>query len=249
MRKRIRLGVGTVVALAALAFASQAFAAYTPKLAVQMGAAGTTIHLTIPSTDDPTALLVFYAPAGTTANLGATAGTTIGTLDAKAAAGALGGATLPLTGTVEARAAGGTYLSSGVQVPLAAAATRCTGTATPRRVLGAEAHGGRPDARGAAVRRPGLGRARSGRVVLADGLPAAVRHPGEPRRRRVRREGVRGELHRQGRLHGHVRHRTSGGSARRRTPRRRARRTCRRRSSRSPTSRPAASRSARSSAC
>ena len=130
MRKRIRLGVGTVVALAALAFASQAFAAYTPKLAVQMGTAGTTIHLTIPSTDDPTALLVFYAPAGTVANLGATAGTTIGTLDAKAAAGALGGATLPLTGTVEARAADGTYLSSGVQVPLAAAATRCTGTAT-----------------------------------------------------------------------------------------------------------------------
>ena len=145
---------------------------------------------------------MFYAPAGTVANLGATAGTTIGTLDAKAAAGALGGATLPLTGTVEARAADGTYLSSGVQVPLAAAATRCTGTATPRRLLGAEAHGGRPDARGAAVRRPGLGRARSGRVVLPDGLPAAVRHPGEPRRRRVRREGVRGELHRQGRLHG-----------------------------------------------
>jgi hypothetical protein len=130
MRKRIRLGVGTVAALAALAFASQAFAAYSPKLAVQMGAAGTSIHLTIPSTDDPTALLVFYAPAGTVANLGATAGTTIGTLDAKAAAGALGGATLPLTGTVEARAADGTYLSSGVPVPLAAAATRCTGTAS-----------------------------------------------------------------------------------------------------------------------
>ena len=130
MRKRIRLGVGTVVALAALAFASQAFAAYTPKLAVQMGTAGTTIHLTIPSTDDPTALLVFYAPAGTSASLAATAGTTIGTLEAKAAAGALGGATLPLTGTVEARAPDGTYLSSGVQVPLAAAATRCTGTAT-----------------------------------------------------------------------------------------------------------------------
>lgn len=130
MRKTIRLGVGTIVALAALAFAGQAFAAYTPKLAVQMGAAGTSIHLTIPSTDDPTALLVFYAPAGTVANLGATAGTTVGTLEAKAAAGALGGATLPLTGTVEARAAAGTYLSSGQQVPLAAAATRCTGTTT-----------------------------------------------------------------------------------------------------------------------
>ena len=129
MRKRIRLGVGTVVALAALAFASQAFAAYTPKLVVQMGTAGTTIHLTIPSTDDPTARLTFFVPAGTGVNLGATAGSTIGTLDAKAAAGALGGATLPLTGTVQARAADGTYLSSGVAVPLAKAATACTTTA------------------------------------------------------------------------------------------------------------------------
>lgn len=130
MRKTIRLGVASAAALAALALAGQAFAAYTPKLQVNMGTAGTTIHLTIPSTDDPTALLVFYAPAGTTATLTATAGSTIGTLEAKAAAGALGGATLPLTGTVEVRAAGGTYLSSGQQVPIATAATRCTGTAT-----------------------------------------------------------------------------------------------------------------------
>ena len=100
-----------------------------PKLAVQMGTAGTTIHLTIPPTDDPTARLTFFVPAGTGVNLGATAGSTIGTLDAKAAAGALGGATLPLTGTVQARAANGTYLSSGVAVPLAQAATACTTTA------------------------------------------------------------------------------------------------------------------------
>src|SRR5437868_4332962 len=131
MRKKLlRIGVGLAAATAALAFASQALATYSPKLAVQMNSNGTTIHLTIPNTDDPTALLVFYAPAGTQANLSASAGTTIGTLDAKAAAGALGGATLPLTGTVEARAAGGTYLSGGVNVPLADAATRCTGTAT-----------------------------------------------------------------------------------------------------------------------
>ena len=130
MRRTLRLGVGAIAGLAALALAGQAFAAYTPKLAVQMGAAGTRIHLTIPPTDDPTAHLVFYAPAGTSANLGATAGSTIGTLDAKAAAGALGGATLPLTGTVQVRAANGTYLSSGQQVPLAAAATLCSGTAT-----------------------------------------------------------------------------------------------------------------------
>ena len=130
MRKSIRLGVVMAVAAAALTIAAQAFAAYTPKLTVQMSPAGTNIHLAIPPADDPTALLVFYAPAGTSANLGASAGTTIGTLTAQASAAALGGATLPLTGTVEVRAANGTYLSSGQQVPLATAATRCTGTAT-----------------------------------------------------------------------------------------------------------------------
>jgi hypothetical protein len=130
MRKTIRLGVGAIAGLAALLYAGQALAAYAPKLVVKMGDAGTTIHLSIPPSDDPTALLVFYAPAGTSANLSATPGSTIGTLTAQASAGALGGATLPLTGTVEVRAGDGTYLSSGQQVPLSTAATRCTGTAT-----------------------------------------------------------------------------------------------------------------------
>jgi hypothetical protein len=130
MRKTIRLGVGLIAAFAALAFAAQAFASYAPKLYVQMGSAGTTIHLAISPNDDPTAHLVFYAPAGTAANLTAAAGSTIGTLDAKATAAALGGATLPLTGTVQVRAPGGTYLSSGQQVPIANAAMACTGTAT-----------------------------------------------------------------------------------------------------------------------
>jgi hypothetical protein len=130
MRKTIRFGVVALAAAVALALAGQALASYAPKLVVQMGSAGTTIKLSIPPADDPTAQLTFFAPAGTGANLSASAGTTIGVLDAKAAAGALGGATLPLTGTVQARAADGTYLSSGQQVPLAAAAQRCTGTAT-----------------------------------------------------------------------------------------------------------------------
>ena len=41
----------------------------------------------------------------------------------------LGGALLPLTGTVQVRAATGTYVSGTTQVPMAAAATQCTGTA------------------------------------------------------------------------------------------------------------------------
>ena len=128
MRKLIRISLGAAAGLAALAFAAPTLAAYAPKLAVQMGDAGTTIKLAIPPADDPTAKLTFFAPAGTGANLSATAGTTIGTLEAKASAAALGGATLPLTGTVQARAADGTYLSSGQPRPLALASMGCTGT-------------------------------------------------------------------------------------------------------------------------
>jgi hypothetical protein len=127
MRKATRAAVLALAGALALAATGQALAAYSPKLAVQQRSGATTIHLTIPNTDDPTAKLTFFAPAGTGANLSATAGTTIGTLEAKAAAGALSGATLPLTGTVQVRAAEGTYLSSGQPVPLAAAASRCTG--------------------------------------------------------------------------------------------------------------------------
>jgi hypothetical protein len=130
MRRWTRVAVLGCAGAFALVAAGQALAAYTPKLVVQMGDAGTTIKLAIPSTDDPTANLTFFAPAGTSANLSATAGSTIGTVEAKATAAALGGATLPLTGTVQARAASGTYLSNGQQVPLAAAATACTKTAT-----------------------------------------------------------------------------------------------------------------------
>ena len=108
------------MALAALAFASQAFAAYTPEA---RRADGHRRHDDPP--DDPARQTTrpqgsrSSSRPGPAANLGATAGSTIGTLDAKAAAAALGGATLPLTGTVQARAANGTYLSSGVAVPLA----------------------------------------------------------------------------------------------------------------------------------
>jgi hypothetical protein len=130
MRKWTRVAVLGCVGALALVAAGQALAAYAPKLVVQMGDAGTTIKLSIPSTDDPTFRLTFYAPAGTGASLGASPGSTIGTLDAKASAAALGGATLPLTGSVQARAANGTYLSNGQQVPLATASMICTQTTT-----------------------------------------------------------------------------------------------------------------------
>lgn len=129
MRRTTRAVVLGCVGALALTVAGQAFAAYTPRIAAWTSGASTTIAFTAPSTDDPTARLQFLVPSGFTANLGS-AGQTIGTVDAKTAAADLGGATLPLTGTLQARAAAGTYLSSGVNVPLAAASTACTGTAS-----------------------------------------------------------------------------------------------------------------------
>ena len=82
------------------------------------------------ATDDPTAKLTFYAPKEYSATLTQPAGQTIGTVTAQGTAADLGGALLPLTGTVQVRAASGTYLSGTTQVPIAAAATQCTGTAT-----------------------------------------------------------------------------------------------------------------------
>lgn len=129
MKMRTRFGLAATGALAALVFAGQALAAYAPKLTASTTAAGTTIGYVQVPTDDPTAVLTFFVPTGYTANLTAAAGTNIGTVDAKTAAADLGGAILPLGGSVQVRAADGTYLSSGAQVPLAGAATVCTGSA------------------------------------------------------------------------------------------------------------------------
>jgi hypothetical protein len=124
------LGLAGAVALTG---AGSALAAYTtPKLTVADGkpAAGVLISYVVEATDDPTAKLTFYAPLEYSAALAQPAGQSIGTVTARGTAADLGGALLPLTGTVQVRAANATYLSGTTQVPIAAAATQCTGTAT-----------------------------------------------------------------------------------------------------------------------
>ena len=133
MNKTIRTIVLVLVGAFALSSAGTALAAYTtPKLLVTDAkpAAGVTISYSVSATDDPTAKLTFYAPKEYSAALTQPAGQTIGTVTAQGTAADLGGALLPLTGTVQVRAASGTYLSGTTQVPIAAAATQCTGTAT-----------------------------------------------------------------------------------------------------------------------
>jgi hypothetical protein len=134
MKKLTRLAIIGGASALALALAAPSFAAYTPKLDVSvpngLGASGKVrIHLAVAPTDDTTARLVAYSPVRFTAS-GGTVGTVIGTADARVRAGDLGGAIVPVPGEIEVRAPTGTALISGVQVPLAALATSCTGTTT-----------------------------------------------------------------------------------------------------------------------
>jgi len=131
MTKAIRTLVLGLVSAVALSSAGTALAAYTtPTLLITDAPPSLTINYTQSASDDPTAKLTFYAPPEYSASLTQPAGQTIGTVTAQGTAADLGGALLPLTGTVQVRAANGTYLSGTTQVPIAAAATQCTGTAT-----------------------------------------------------------------------------------------------------------------------
>jgi hypothetical protein len=131
MTRAIRTLVLGLVSAVALSSAGTALAAYTtPTLLITDAPPSATINYTQSASDDPTAKLTFYAPTEYSASLTQPAGQTIGTVSAQGTAADLGGALLPLTGTVQVRAASGTYLSGTTQVPIAAAATLCTGTAT-----------------------------------------------------------------------------------------------------------------------
>ena len=105
MSKTIRMLLLGLVGAIALSSAGTALAAYTsPSLRVTDDRSAVTIRYTVSATDDPTAKLTFYAPTGYSASLAAAAGTTLGTVTAQGTAADLGGALLPLTGTVQARA-------------------------------------------------------------------------------------------------------------------------------------------------
>src|SRR6476646_7225181 len=112
MRKSIRAALFACAVLSTLALASSAFAAYTsPKLVVasltpQAAGSGGPVRVgvTVANTDDPTARVQIYIPAGYQIGTPA-AGTKLGDVTATAAAADLGGAILPLTGELQAVAA------------------------------------------------------------------------------------------------------------------------------------------------
>jgi hypothetical protein len=134
MRKLTRFAIIGGTSALALALSAPALAAYTPLIDVSvpngLGASGKArVHLAVGPTDDTTARLVVYSPVRFTVN-GGTAPSVIGTVDARVRAGDLGGAIVPVPGEIEVRPPTGTALVSGVQIPLAALATQCTGTTT-----------------------------------------------------------------------------------------------------------------------
>ena len=134
MSTTIRMLLLGLVGAVALSTAGTALAAYnSPQLRVTDTGTAVTIRYSVNASDDPTARLTFYVPTGYTASLNAAAGTTLGSVTAQGITGAeLANALLPLTGTVQVRAATGTFRPApdSQPTPLAAAATQCTGTAT-----------------------------------------------------------------------------------------------------------------------
>jgi hypothetical protein len=106
MTRGMRVALAAAAALGALATASTALAAYTPRFTVNhnphsVASATTTIGLALTPEDDATAKVTFYAPLGYQGVLGQAAGTQIGTVAATVQATRLGpNIVLPLNGTV-----------------------------------------------------------------------------------------------------------------------------------------------------
>lgn len=99
MRRSHRALVAACTAVAALGFASAALATYSPKLVVSSQAGHARIGVVVGAADDPTAKTSIYVPNGYGVATVAP-GTTLGTVTATAAAADLGGAVLPLTGSL-----------------------------------------------------------------------------------------------------------------------------------------------------
>ena len=122
MRKTLRLGLLAVAAATSLAFASSAFGAYAPKLSITRSDEVTSITFSQTDADDATAKVTILAPAGFSGGFVQPAGTNIGTLDGSVVAGAFGGATVPVAGTIVA--------GDPTNAQLMAAAKVCTGSET-----------------------------------------------------------------------------------------------------------------------
>src|SRR5215208_955172 len=106
MKSSLRLALLVCASFIGLALAAPALASYSPSLTIEqsgykVGAATIAdVFIVAPQSDDPTAKLTIFAPAGYNAVLTQAPGTKIGSVFAVVKAKALGGALLPLAGAV-----------------------------------------------------------------------------------------------------------------------------------------------------
>ncbi|MFL5921016.1 MAG: hypothetical protein ACJ75D_06905 [Gaiellaceae bacterium] len=133
MKKSFRLALLVGASFVGLAFAGPALAAYNPSLTIEqtsykLGAPFTLdLFLAASESDDPSAKLTIFSPAGYGVNLSKPPGTKIGSALALAKIGALGGANYPLTGDV--------VVGNPADPALMVTSTKCTGSPTNQSVL------------------------------------------------------------------------------------------------------------------
>jgi hypothetical protein len=133
MKHSFRLALLVCASFVGLAFAGPALAAYTPSLTIEqssykLGAPFTAdLFIAASDTDDPSAKLTIFSPAGYSVNLSKAPGTKVGSAVALAKIGALGGANLPLAGDV--------IVGNPADPTLMATSTKCTGSPTNQAVL------------------------------------------------------------------------------------------------------------------
>ncbi len=133
MKKSLRLALLVGASFVGLALAGPALAAYSPSLTIEqssykLGAPFTAdLFIATAESDDPSAKLTIFAPAGYGVNLGKPAGTKVGSAVALIRAAALGGAVIP--------AAGDVVVGNPADPNIVAASMKCTGSPTNQAVL------------------------------------------------------------------------------------------------------------------
>jgi hypothetical protein len=131
MKKSLRLALLVCAGIAGLAFAGPALAAYSPSLTIEqssykLGAPFTAdLFVAASPTDDPSAKLTIFSPAGYGVNLSKAPGTPLG--DAIAIIQIAGAANVPAAGKVVA--------ADPTNATVMATSTKCTGTPTNQAVL------------------------------------------------------------------------------------------------------------------
>jgi hypothetical protein len=122
--------IGSLIAvLGGLTFVGGALAAYNPTFGVASSLKGTTITYHQGAGDDPAAQISLYVPVNYALDVG-DVGFPVGTVTAKASAADLGGAVVPLSGSIDPHLSTDTISFGGSSNSLASLATACTGKST-----------------------------------------------------------------------------------------------------------------------